>query len=345
MGVAIIGAKTAFASTQARISLEELIYNTVKDVLAENAMSMDDVDLVAIASSDGIDGRAISSMVTGGSVGAYRKSIINSSSAGEHALILGSLQIMAGRSRVCLVANWSKPSEGPGREVDALTLDPMFYRALHLGRAEMIQLQIEAMLATLPVDRRWMQTVGATLGNAEAAPALDGAVALILCDDDIARRRAQPHSKIAGFGWASDTYWRGAKELESLPSLAAAARLAYRMAAVENPQTEIGLIEVMDFSPVHLLAICRALGLCGADEIGRFAEALATGGASLDVNLSGGLAARNIDFASGLAAVAATHDALMHDSSGSPRLGLAHAASTNAAQANSVFLMRHQGGG
>lgn len=339
MRATIIGAKILRGAAGKRLALEELIYRTAKGALDEAGLTIADIDQVAIASSDGMDGRAISSMVTAGSVGAYRKSITNSSSSGEHALVLGALEIMSGRSRLCLVANWAKPSETPIQVVDRLNMDPFFYRPLPLSRTELIGLQTEAMAAALPVGRDWAERMGVA-----PSQSADGAVVLILASEEAARARKRPYTVLGGFGWASDSYWRGGPELADLPSLTKAARRAYRMAGLDDPAGGLDLIEVSDFTPWHLLAICKALGLCDADDAGAFAEELAGRRTKMAVNPSGGLKARDFDFASGLAAVATVHDHLVDDAADfGQRRGLAHAASTNAAQANSVFILERAG--
>jgi acetyl-CoA C-acetyltransferase len=332
MKAAIIGAKILTGPDVSNLSLEELIYRATSAALAETGVAIGDVDQVAIASSDGLDGRAISSMVTAASVGGYRKSIINSSSSGEHALVLGALQIMASRSRICLVANWAKPSESPLPEVDRLNMDPFFYRPLPLSRTELVGLQTEAIAAAAGA------ATAAKLGTqAQAEGATDAAVVLILASEDFARERKQPFTTIDGFGWACDSYWRGGEELASMPSLAKAAARAYRMAKISDPVAALDFVEAIDFTPLHLLMICRALGLCADGNMTEFAAQLADKKTKVRINPSGGLAARDYDFASGLAAVATSHHRLVEG--GKKARGLAHAASANAAQANSVFIL------
>jgi len=330
MKAAIVGAKILSGPEMSTLALEELIQRACAMALADAGLTIRDIDQVAIASSDGLDGRAISSMVTSGSVGGYRKSITNSSSSGEHALALGALQIMAGRSKLCLVANWAKPSESPMDEVDRLNMDPFFYRPLPLSRDVLIDLQMHAMTAAAG-------NAAAHLGARGATKSSDGAVVLILADEETARSRGKPYSLLTGFGWACDSYWRGGQELAELPSLAKAARRAYRMAAIDDPAKAIDFLEAMDFTPVHLLMICRALGLCAPDRLSEFARSLADGKTGISINPSGGLKTRDYDFASGLAAVAHTH--LRLTQGGKKSRGLAHAASANAAQANSVFVL------
>lgn len=126
------------------LSLEELIYETVTGLLREAGVSIADVDHVAIASSDGLDGRAISSMVTMSSVGGYFRDLINCSSSGEHALVMAMLRILSGRGRLALVANWGKPSEAPLPVIDNLSFDPFFYRDLRLERTSLLALQATA---------------------------------------------------------------------------------------------------------------------------------------------------------------------------------------------------------
>jgi acetyl-CoA C-acetyltransferase len=342
----IIGAEVLCGQEIQGLSLEEMIYRAVQNTLNHTLIDLKEVDQVAIASSDGVDGRAISSMVTAGSVGAYRKSIINSSSSGEHALILAALEVMAGRSRLCLVANWAKPSEAPLPEIDRLNMDPFFYRPLPVSRVEMLELQVRAMAAAVPTASDWIEEIEIQgVGGSPNTKSRDGAAVLILAEQAFAKERKLPHSMIRGFGWATDSYWRGGPELAELPSLKKAADRAYSMAGIKNPTASLDFIEVMDFTPLHLLMICRALGFCEADSLAEFADSLRSRSTKVQINPSGKFAFRNLDFAAGLAAVVTTHRHLFANGQGEMlrnRRGLAHAASANAAQSNSVFVLERE---
>src|SRR5206468_1691867 len=101
-------------------SLEDFIFDTVSDALHEWGVRVGDLDGVVVASSDQLDGRSISVMVTGASAGGYRRDLINVSSAGDHAVRVLADRVGAGRCRLGLAVSWGKPSETPLHRIDPL---------------------------------------------------------------------------------------------------------------------------------------------------------------------------------------------------------------------------------
>jgi acetyl-CoA C-acetyltransferase len=347
--------RSEYARTTPELTLEELIYETVRGLLDESEASLDDVDHVAIASSDAVDGRAISSMVTAASVGCYARDMLNCSSSGEHALITACLRILAGRTRLALVANWAKPSEAPVAAADRLALDPFFYRGLGLERVTFAALQAAACIDSgidpaaadgLAAERRAAaagnersvvrdavsaQDVAASpfvawpLRELHLGPLVDGAVALLVASEELAPRLAPTYAVMEGMGWATDSYWLGDRPRAELPSLAAAARDAYARAGIDDPQRALDVVELSDASPYHELMARDALGIDGA----------------VPVNPSGGQQAGWPDFAFGLDRVAEVVGHVTGPTGA--RRGLAHAAAGFGSQANSVFVLGRGG--
>ena len=331
-------------------TLEELIYATTQALLRKAGISLAEIDAVAIASSDAVDGRAISSMVTGGSVGCYERDLVNSSSSGEHALILACLRILSGRSRLCLVANWAKPSEAPVSAADRLALDPFFYRSLGLERTAFAALQAasyvlrtgdtragdavaaraseaaarnERAVARRPVSAEEVAespVVAWPLRELHVGPLVDGAVVLLVASEDVARERGAQYAVVEGFGWAIDSYWLGDRRPDSVPALRLAARAAFEQARIADPRRMLDVVELCDASAFHELIALDALGLDGS---------------AAAVNPSGGQLAGYPDFAFGLDRVAEVFERVTGDVS----RGLAHSAAGFAQQSHSVFVL------
>jgi acetyl-CoA C-acetyltransferase len=332
--LAVLSACAFDATGRGDLSLEDMIYRTGRAALDSAGLQRGEIDHVSIASSDGIDGRAISAMVTSGSVGAYGRSLMNTSSAGEHALVLGALQVMAGRSRYCLVVTWAKPSESPLDKVDALASDPFFLRPFRLTRGDYLALQCRAIAADAGLDVDWapeMQWPNCAIQFSKAPD--DAAVALVLCPESLAAGRGTPYTLLSGFGWGCDSYWRGTSELATLPSLRNAARAAYRMGGISDPAQAFDYIDLAAYGSLHVVAFCHALGLHSDDTPSDFAAKLLTGDTGLHIHTGFG----NRDFATGLAAIAVAHERLLAGSA--LRRSLIHASSYNAAQSNAVFIL------
>ncbi len=327
----IVGVRMSrFAACLAEVSLEELIYQTCRDLLRDLGLSARDLDHVALASSDMVDGRAISMMVTAGSAAGYGRDVINSSSSGEHALVLSAVRILAGRGRLGLVAAWGKPSEAPLAVGDSLSLDPFYQRALRLERTAFLGLQAARYLARRPeaaadaaavVERRLAsarRNLRSALSGTEATPGgpvPSGAAASGRADDVVAwplRRRDVPPPTDGAVAMvvATPEVARGiAARRAAIRGLGWASdaywlgdrdvtRLPALAEAWSTARRRAGgappldVVELSDISPYHEMMVCEALGLSGKD------------GARVVVNPSGGLRASNPEFGAGLCRVA-----------------------------------------
>ena len=79
---------------------EELAFQTVRAALADAGVNRQAVDTVTLATSDEMDGRAISSMLMAAPSGAYLKDEIRVTDAGLSGLMLGALRIATGCSSI-----------------------------------------------------------------------------------------------------------------------------------------------------------------------------------------------------------------------------------------------------
>jgi acetyl-CoA C-acetyltransferase len=105
-------------------------------------------------------------------------------------------------------------------------------------------------------------------------------------------------------GWCVNSTFLGDQDLLN-GSLPKAARMAYRMAGVDDPLNEIQVAEICDMSSFHELLWMEQLGLCspgkGADLV---KEGFTAMGGRLPINPSGGLFGANPYVARGLVRVA-----------------------------------------
>jgi len=130
----------------------------------------------------------------------------------------------------------------------------------------------------------------------------DGAVVLVLASDRAARRLHATPVWIRGVGWASDSPSLETRDWASATYARLAAAMAYRLAKVRRPATEVDFAEVDDRFSYKELQHLEALGLAKPGEAGR--EAL-RGAYAADgrrpVNVSGGsLGCGNVFEATGL---------------------------------------------
>src|SRR5262245_40254019 len=96
-GVGVVGVAIHAPPRIDSRSLEESIYAVTWAALRDAGFEIEDIDGIAVAGNDELDGRAISIMMASGSVGGVDRDILSTPSAAEHAFVLGALRIASGQ--------------------------------------------------------------------------------------------------------------------------------------------------------------------------------------------------------------------------------------------------------
>jgi acetyl-CoA acetyltransferase len=89
---------------------EELAFQTVRAALDHAEVTRQSLDTVTLATSDEMDGRAISSMLMAAPSGSYLKDELRVTDSGMTGLVLGALRLATGRFHLGLVVSWSHTS-------------------------------------------------------------------------------------------------------------------------------------------------------------------------------------------------------------------------------------------
>ncbi|TFH00785.1 MAG: thiolase domain-containing protein, partial [Calditrichales bacterium] len=123
----------------------------------------------------------------------------------------------------------------------------------------------------------------------DCSPVTDGAAAVIVCSEEIARKSGKPMIKIRASAHATDHIALHSRDdLASLPAVAHAAKKAYAQASL-TPQ-KIDVIEVHDCFTIAELVVMEELGLYKRGKSGPAVLAGETRiGGKIPVNTSGGL--------------------------------------------------------
>ena len=134
------------------------------------------------------------------------------------------------------------------------------------------------------------ETLAWPVQRLDVSPVTDGAVALVLAAEPVARRVTPKPVWIEGVGWCLDTaYWTN-RDLSYPTYVEEAARRAYAMAGIKEPRKEIHIAEPYD--PFDYKALHHLEGLQLADR-GKAVELYINGTAARDGNMpvcpSGGL--------------------------------------------------------
>jgi acetyl-CoA C-acetyltransferase len=138
-----------------------------------------------------------------------------------------------------------------------------------------------------------------------AAPHADGAIVCVLADSDTARKLKGKAVRIRGIGWANDTPALDSRDWMEARYARNSAKMAYRIADIRSPRSEIDFAEIDDTFAHKELQHLEALGLAREGEAGWWTT---NGGTETSgefpVNPSGGnLGVGSLLDASGLARV------------------------------------------
>ena len=124
----------------------------------------------------------------------------------------------------------------------------------------------------------------------DVSPPSDGAVAMVLASEEVARRYTDDPVWIDGVGWNVDTqYWTN-RDLCYPEYLERAARMAYKMARIEDPRKDLDFAEVYDPFDYKELHHMEGLMLADKGEAPRLTrEGVTQRDGDFPVNPSGGL--------------------------------------------------------
>lgn len=80
----------------------------------------------------------------------------------------------------------------------------------------------------------------------DVSPPSDGAAAVVLCSEEFAKKLTKDPVYVAGCGWNIDSMYWTDRDLYYPKYLEKAGNMAYKMAGIKNPKTEIDFAEVYD---------------------------------------------------------------------------------------------------
>jgi len=376
--VAIIGIAQSKYVENRSDSLAEVIFDVCYRALQDARLNINDIESVTLGAHDMVDGRGITTMLTAAPAGAYLKDEIRVAEDGAFAAALACLRILSGEFTNSLVVSWSKCSEcDPGtlNTVANLSYDPFFYRPFALNdvisyaiqaqqyklkygitdeqaarvvvknRANALNNELSHLKSAVTIEDVLKSSPSSTpLKKLDLPPWSDGACAMVIANEGLARKMKKQSAWVKGFGWSNDTYYSGDKELSKLESLSAAASKAYKMAGISNPSKELDVAEIHDITSYQELMEYEALGFCPEGMGGKYIQSGATSmTGDIPVNPSGGCLSTNPYTAVGLirvaeAALQVTGRAGNHQVPG-VKTALAHGISGLSAQSNCVFIL------
>lgn len=365
--VAVISsAQTQLRSSWSGAQHIDLISSVVTDVFKGTGLTLDDVDFVFDSGSDVLDGRSISNCGFLGAMGAHHKEESRIEEDGLWAALYGVTKIASGAADVGLVIAYSKPSESDHWAFYSTQVEPFYQRPVGFEHRAASGMQAQRYLADHGVTdsqlgglvaRRWRDAavsgrvqvgevpdeaailssgnVARPLTKLMMAQPVDGAVALLIASEDIARRTAKAPVWITGMGASADRHAFASRTPGALKACAVAAEAAYKRAGWSKSSTNVA--EISASSAVTELMVSESLGLA---ETGRGIDLL--GRDDVAVNRSGGALPADPIMATGLIRLSEAYRQLAVPSVyglDSPAKAIAHGAGGVGMQTHCVFTL------
>lgn len=325
--VAVVGAGMTKFMRRAQETGKELAFEAVKQALDSSRMRIDEIESVALGSApDAFDGVHMKGEYLIDGAGAwgkpYSRSFVGGGS-GVFAPIHGWWHVASGLFDTCLVVAEEKMSSClPHPQTAFLTIfDNMIERPLGPNLIWIFALEMQRYMHRHKIPKEQIAQVAVKnkrnaldhpsaqiaqkftlqdILNSEVmaypvqrldiSPVSDGACAVVLASEDVARKITDSPVWIDGVGWNLDTtYWTN-RDLYFPRYVANAARMAYGMAGVHNPRKEIDFAEPYDPFDYKELHHMEGLLLCRKGEAPKLtAEGVTERDGKMPICPSGGL--------------------------------------------------------
>ena len=329
-------AQTKFETDKWDVRVQGMVWEVVDQVRKQAGLDFGQggIEAAVTVSDDVFDARTISDGAITDVVGAHYQSEEKVAADGAQGVYYATATVLSGHHDIVLLAGHCKESQPASRnQVTHLAFDPFYTRPVGLDYLAAAALQAQAYMARSGVteeqladlvvrSREWaaknpvaQETQPLTREEVLAAPMLadpirksfmypvsDGAVAMILANEERAGEITDKPVWVTGLGNCHDSFFLGERDLAGNFALERAAQRAYAMAGIDDPAAAFDVVEIADQYAHQLPQYAEGLGLCAAGEGGQW---LAEGGPDRqNVNRSGGMLAGNPLILGGLARAA-----------------------------------------
>ena len=373
--VAIVGVtQTKYEPNKIDQTYMELTFEIVKKLHNQLGITNDDVGSVITGSNDFTDGRTIANMAVQDGVGSVRKSESRVSGDGAFAYVYAAMRVLSQEYDTVLVVSHSKCSEGDQCLINNSIFDPFYQRHLGLDQISSAGLMANMYMSKYGITEEQAAKVvvknrknalnnpyahiqkeisvndvlkspmlAYPLKELDLPPYSDGAVAMLLANEETAKKLTDTPVWLKGYANCTDAYYLGHRNMTDLIALELAAKDAYKMAGITDPIKDIDVAEVSENFSTHELMIYEALGFCGKGEGGKFIDSGETQmGGKIPVNPSGGILSSNVAMANGLIRVAEVAEQLMGKAGkrqiADAKIGLAYGMNGICSQGNCVLI-------
>lgn len=297
--VAVIGAGMTIFRRRLKETGKEMCFEAAKMALDSAGITLADVDTVVMGSApDAFDGIHMKGENLLDGSGGYRKPymrVFTGGGTGVFAPIAGWWHVASGMADICLVVCEEKMSSIYPHPQSAFAhiWDPILDRPLKPNLVWIFAMEMNRYMhkhnvskedialvavknkknaldhpcaqlaANITVDDVLNSEIMAWPVNLlDISPPSDGAAAMVLVSEDVVTNHSDNPVWIDGVGWSIDsTMWTN-RDLYFPQYVAKAAKMAYKMARVDNPRKEIDVVEPYDPFDYKELHHLEGLLLC-----------------------------------------------------------------------------------
>jgi len=325
--VAIVGAGLTKFVRRAQETGKELAYEAAKMALDSCELTLEDVGCVSLGTApDAFDGVHMKGEYLSDGAGGWRKPVMRpyvGGGTGVFNAIHGWFHVASGLFDICLVVAEEKMSSCYPHPAGAfLTIfDHTTEQPLKPNLIWIFALEMRRYMETYGISHRDIALVSVKnkknamdhpsaqipqeitvddvlnsevladpVHRLDISPTSDGAAALVLVAEHVAKKITDKPVWIDGVGWNVDTAYWATRDLCYPRYVEKAARMAYEMAGIKEPHKEIQVAEPYDPFDYKELHHMEGLLLCGKGEAARLtAEGVTARDGNLPTCPSGGL--------------------------------------------------------
>jgi acetyl-CoA C-acetyltransferase len=307
--VAVVGAGMTKFVRRAKETGKELAFEATKMALDSCGLTLKDIECVTLGSApDAFDGVHMKGEYLSDGAGGWRKPYMRcfvGGGTGVFAAIHGWYHIASGLFDICLVVCEEKMSScQPHPQYAFLTIfDNITERPLGPNLVWIFALEMNRYMHVYNISKEQIGLVSVKnkrnaldhpcaqlaqkitvedvlnsevlawpVQRLDISPTSDGAAAIVLASEDVAKKITDTPVWIDGVGWNLDTaYWTN-RDLCYPKYVEYAARMAYRMAGIKNPRKEIDVAEPYDPFDYKELHHMEGLLLCKKGEAPKLTE-------------------------------------------------------------------------
>ena len=318
----VAASMTKFEAAKPYQHLMDLVLEVTDKVVEAAGISLkDDVEAVISCSQDHWDGRTISSMPIPDIVCSHLKDESKVAGDGAYAALYGAMHILSGDNKLVLVVSHCAESHTDGTMIENWSIDHIFHRMLGLDYTIGGAMQARRYMDKYKVTpEQFAKIVVKNKGNArknvyaqeameltvdqvlkskmladpitelQRKPVSDGACALIIASEEVAKKLTPNPVWITGAGNCYEAHNPGDRDLAECDALVNAAKKAYKMAGIGKPAKDLDLVELSEYYAYQEMLWTEGLGLCGRGDGGKLIDSGKTQlKGELPVNPSGGL--------------------------------------------------------